>query len=69
MARKLALEFRHLGRKFVVGGKQLAELDEGADDGNGDRDGARAAQDAGEHGNTLFGEDGGGFARATMPGS
>ena len=48
--------FDFLGEEFVRV-HQSAELDKGAHDGDVDFDGARGTQDAGEHGDTLFGED------------
>jgi len=45
-----------LPREMLVGVHEAAKLDEGAHDGDIDFDGARRAQDAGEHRHALLGE-------------
>ena len=53
-------EFAFEGFEFVaqvfVGGEELAEAHEGADDFDADAHGGGAAQDCREHGDALFGE-------------
>ena len=45
--------------EFFVEGKCFAKADENAHDDDVDLDGARAVEDAGEHGDALFGEGSG----------
>ena len=56
-------DFLQLAGEFGIGAQHLAEADEGAHDGDVHLHGAITAQDAGKHGDTLFGEcHGGGSA-------
>ena len=64
VAFEAALEFGEFAGKLAVTGEQLAELNEGTNDRDAHGDGARAAEDAGEHGDALFGEDAGRLATA-----
>ena len=57
VASDAGFEFFKSAGEFAVVVEQVAELDKGAHDGDVDADGALAAQDAGEHGDALFGKD------------
>ena len=61
-----ALQFGEFSGEFFVGGEDFAQADEGAHDGDVDEDGAFGAQDAGEHGDALFGESVKRFAPTSM---
>ena len=50
------LHFHDLAPQIFVRGEHGADLEEGAHDGDVHLDGAIAVEDAGEHGNAVFGE-------------
>jgi hypothetical protein len=50
------LQFNQFSREFDMAGKHLAELNEGAHDSDVDLYRSAAAEDAGQHGDSLFSE-------------